>query len=174
MVTTSTVYRPRQWQGLRRIPDGLDPEAPATLYLAADRSGSALRVGATTASANGLDDLESLGWRVITTWWFDLGFDALDAEERLLDRWRNLFSLRPRLVPNDLVDGDATTTVAASHATELDAIRYVDQIGREIRPVEPDEPTETDGTDELVERHSADSEGPCVLRTSIDPWLLAS
>lgn len=165
MVTTATVLRPRAWRGLQAIPDGMDPEAPAMLYLVAHRATASLRIGDTSAPASELDDLESLGWRVVRTWWFDLGFDALEVEERLLDRWRNLFSLRPRLDPNDPAAGDATTTITASHATEVDAIRFVDELGRELAPAGSGEPIEpiTDDADDLA-----------AVRHWLDPWLLAS
>lgn len=165
MVTTATVLRPTAWRGLQAIPDGMDPEAPAMLTLVAHRATEALRVGATSAPASELDDLESLGWRVVRTWWFDVGFDALEVEERLLDRWRNLFSLRPQLDPADPAAGDAATTITASHATEVDAIRFVDEVSREVAPAGSYEPIEpiADDTDDLVAR-----------RPLIDPWLLAS
>lgn len=162
MVTTATAHRPRGWRGLRTIPQGIDPEAPAMVYLVAHGGRQALRVGVVGESARGLDELESFGWRVVTTWWFELGYDAVEVEERLLDRWRNLFSLRPRLDPLDAFDGDATTTVRSSPMTEVDATRFVDQLCRDLA-----------GGDDEVDSGDVDDDGDRRSFAAPDPWLLA-
>lgn len=127
MAMTATVHWPQAWSGLRTVPNGIDPNAPATLYLVRHPARAALGVGVAGARTNELDDLESLGWRVVQSWWFELGFDALEVEEGLVDRWRNLFSLRPRLDLDELLENASTTAIAASWATELDATEFIDR-----------------------------------------------
>jgi len=135
MVTTVTAEWPRAWCGLRTVPTGVDPDAPACLYLVCQDAEGVLGVGVTSAERNQLDNLESLGWRVVQYWCFDLGFDALEVEEGLIDRWRNLFSLRPRLDLHELLENGSTTAVAASWATELDATEFVDRQCRHLAQV---------------------------------------
>ena len=135
MGTTATAHWPRAWCGLQTIPVGVDPDAPAMLYLVWHKAKAALGVGVMGAGSSDLDDLESLGWRVVQSWWFDLGFDALEVEEGLIDRWRNLFSLQPRLDLDQLLGDASTNAIDASPTTELDAIEYVDRQCRRVAPV---------------------------------------
>ncbi len=144
MATTATAHWPRAWCGLQTIPVGVDPDAPAMLYLVRLEAKAALGLGVLGARSNDLDDLESLGWQVVQSWWFDLGFDALEVEEGLIDRWRNLFSLEPRLDLEELLGDGSTTAVTESPATEHDAIRYVDRQWRCLTTVDTERSPDAD------------------------------
>lgn len=133
-MTSPTAHWTQAWWGRQTVPIGVDPDGSAMLYLVRHDGWKALGVGVMGAESNRLDHLESLGWRVVQGWWFDLGFDALEVEEGLIDRWRNLFSLRPRLDLAELLSDAATTAVEASAATEDDALRFVRRNFRTVMP----------------------------------------
>ncbi len=157
MGTTAAVQWPGAWCGLRTVPAGIDPDAPALVCLVRHEGQAALGISVVGARSNQLDELESLGWHVVQCWWFDLGFDALEVEERLIDRWGNLFSLRPRLDLDEMPRNGSTTAVAASWTTERDAIRFVEGQRRGLVPIDAEQ-----------------ADAVAVVAEFPDPWLLAS
>ena len=57
----------------------------------------ALKIGVTARGR--VDEHAAHGWDLVDRWWFPLGYDAVEAEELVLDRWKNLFGLRPAVAP---------------------------------------------------------------------------
>ena len=143
MAMMTAVHQPVMWGGLRAVPGGIDPDAPAMVYLVRHDAQAALGVGVSGPRSDRLDELESLGWQLVRGWWFDLGFDALEAAERLIDRWQHLFSLRPRLDLDEMLGAGSTTVVDASRATEGDAAAFVDVQWRSLEPASAESALDT-------------------------------
>lgn len=117
-------------------------EAPAVLYLISHPAFRALKIGVT--GSRKIERIEvhiAHGWELVDEWPFPMRYDALRAEEAVLDRWRNLYSQKPRVPSTAMPQGGASETIRDSPGSRSDTIDFVRQI------VE----TEHDISDELLE-----------------------
>ncbi|MFT4656070.1 MAG: hypothetical protein ACI8V4_000230 [Ilumatobacter sp.] len=91
--------RSSEWRQYRPVPSHFDPDEPAFVYLMTHPSKNALKIGVTrdkrdanTHALERVQDHKLEGWRELHEWYFAVGFDALDCEELVLDRWKNVYS----------------------------------------------------------------------------------
>ena len=73
-----------------------------------------------------IDEHLAKDWDVERTWLFEVGFDALEVEEMVLDQWRNLLGLRQRLSPNQMPQGGASETAPFTPGTLCDTLEVID------------------------------------------------
>ena len=134
----------------------VDPEAPTVVYLMFHVGFRSLKVGVT--SSRHIEEHQYQGWELIESWLFNLGFDALEIEELVLDRWRNLFSLRPSVARIQMPEGGHSETAVDSADNRADSIALIEEFHR--ARCEP-QPSQLD-TDEV---------DPWELNTDdFDPW----
>jgi hypothetical protein len=122
------------WRQRFPIPSYFDPSSPARVYLISHPEHRALKIGVAGAHSDRIARHEAHGWELVHEWWLQIGFDALDIEEAVLDRWRNLYSQRPVLSHWDMPQGGASETVRASIETERDTLRFVEHMHRNLMP----------------------------------------
>ena len=119
----------RPWRAYRPVPTGFDLERPAVVYLMANAGLRSLKIGVT--ATNRIEEHEAFDWELIDHWWFTCGYDAVEIEELVLDRWRNVFSLRPTATNRDMPQGGASETTADTPAARADIKKLVDSFYRE-------------------------------------------
>lgn len=88
---------------------GLDPTAPAALYLV-KREG-VVKVGILTRKAR-IKDHTSEGWTVARTWEFPTGAEARKMERAVLHHWRKDLNARWVLSPEDMPQGGYRETAS--------------------------------------------------------------
>ncbi len=106
-----------------------DPEQPALVYLMNQPTLKALKIGVTATDR--IEQHELHGWCLIESWWFVEGYEALDVEELVLDRWRNVFSARPAVSSGLMPQHGYTETIRDTPATRSDAQQFVSERHRE-------------------------------------------
>ncbi|MFN8050479.1 MAG: hypothetical protein U0Q22_03495 [Acidimicrobiales bacterium] len=106
-----------------------DGEEPAHVYLLRNPDLKALKIGVTARAR--VEEFEADGWEVVRIWNFATGFDAMDVEERVLDRWRNVHRTKASLKRSQLASG-YTETTADSPTVVNDAIEFVQQCHDEM------------------------------------------
>jgi hypothetical protein len=97
-----------------------DPEAPASLYLISSEHHRALKIGVTAGAR--MDQFEVDGWEVLRVWRFAAGYDAMEVEERVLDRWRNVLSTRAPVAPEDMPDHGYSETTRDGRGARSDIV----------------------------------------------------
>lgn len=123
---------------MRSIPGHFRPDQPGRVYLMRHARFRALKVGVAGRSDEArTESIEADGWELLGSWWFGSGFDALAAEEALLDRWWNVFSLRPVIRPEQLLQSDSIETVRDSTTNRRDAVEFLDRWSRDAAGQEP-------------------------------------
>lgn len=126
--STRTTAHPRPWRQF--IPVSLDdPEAPANLYLVRNSQLRALKIGVTAYAR--MDAFEADGWDVLRVWRFAAGYDALEVEERVLDRWRNVFSTGAATTRDDMGSG-YSETIRDGAGVRKDIIGFIEQCHDEM------------------------------------------
>lgn len=138
--------RPRaEWRQF--IPCSLsDPEAPASLYLIRHPQMAALKIGVTAGGR--VEQFGADGWDLVRLWRFAYGYDAMEIEERVLDRWRNVLSMGAAVKSREMRDG-YSETARYSPTTAEDVIAFVSRchdelaITQELSDGEPWDDTET-------------------------------
>lgn len=139
-------------QPTRPMPPGFRPDGPGRVYLLRHPQLRALKIGVTgSADDVGTESIEADGWERIATWWFAVGFDALAAEDAVLDRWRNVFSLSPAVRPDQLLQSDADETVVDTRSTRRDTVEFLDALTAQY-PVAATDADLVDPWDESLRR----------------------
>ncbi len=126
---TSSGTEVSETQPTRRIPPGFRPDRAGRVYLLRHPQLRALKIGVTGSTDDvGTESIEADGWERVATWWFAVGYDALAAEDAVLDRWRNVFSLSPAVRPDQLLQSDADETVVDTRSTRRDTVDFLDAL----------------------------------------------
>lgn len=107
-----------------------DPEAPASLYLISSEHHRALKIGVTAGAR--MDKFEVDGWEVLRVWRFAAGYDAMEVEERVLDRWRNVLSTRAPVAPEDMPDHGYSETTRDGRGARSDITAFIVQCHEEM------------------------------------------
>ena len=107
-----------------------DAEAPASLYLISSEHHRALKIGVTAGAR--MDQFEVDGWEVLRVWRFTAGYDAMEVEERVLDRWRNVLSTRAPVAPEDMPDHGYSETTRDGRGARSDIIAFIVQCHEEM------------------------------------------
>lgn len=115
----------RSWRQFKAMPSTFEPESPAVVYLISHPELGSLKIGVTAGGR--VDDHRAQGWDLISSWWFRVGYDALEIEELVLDRWRNLFSQPPVVASAQMPQGGASETAIDSVSARRDTIEFVDR-----------------------------------------------
>ena len=116
--------KPQEWRQRKPLPLS-HPDRPADLYLMAHDREVALKVGVTQRGR--VEEHELHGWTLLHQWRFDVGWDAMNTEELILDRWRNLFSQRPKVPHFRMRQGGSSETVHDTRSTRSDTIRFINE-----------------------------------------------
>lgn len=106
-----------------------DPEAPATLYLIRHAQMAALKIGVTAGGR--VDQFGADGWDLVREWRFMYGYDAMEIEERVLDRWRNVLSMGAAVKSREMRDG-YSETARYSPTNAADVIDFVSRCHEEL------------------------------------------
>lgn len=106
-----------------------DPEAPACLYLIRHPQMAVVKIGVTAGGR--VEQFESEGWDLVRLWRFAYGYDAMEIEERVLDRWRNLLSMGAAVRSSEMPSG-YSETARYSPATVTDVIAFVSRCHEEL------------------------------------------
>ena len=88
----------------------------------------ALKVGVRAVMSDRQAQHEARGWALVQEWYFDLGYDALDCEELVLDRWLNLYSGNSQVRRIDMPQGGSTETTKDSTDTRADTIQFIESL----------------------------------------------
>ncbi len=95
-------------------PYGLDLQKPATLYLIEQPELRAAKIGIAESTSDRIDVHIRHGWKVIQVWHFETGQLAGEAENAVLEYFRNDLKLPPFLGPSDMPQGGYTETISNS------------------------------------------------------------
>lgn len=111
-----------------------DPEAPAFVYLMEHAHYRALKIGVTgEIEPFGLPRVlqhASEGWTEVKSWDFEIGWEALEAEFEVLDRWRNVLNFGAAVAPSQMPQGGASETIKYSETSKREALEFMDRAHR--------------------------------------------
>jgi len=106
-----------------------DPEEPASLYLIRHTQMTALKIGVTAGGR--VEQFETEGWDLVRLWRFAYGYDAMEIEERVLDRWRNVLSIDAAVKSREMPSG-YSETARYSPTTAMDVVAFVSRCHDEL------------------------------------------
>jgi recombinational DNA repair protein (RecF pathway) len=102
---------------------GFQHDKPGTLYLIRHTERHALKVGITNDTTQRLLRHERLGWSLVDLWFFDVGADAFDAEQTVLDAWDEY---EYAVAAEDMPHGGHTETVSLDDVSEAEAVALIE------------------------------------------------
>ena len=107
---------------------GFDFVAPGCLYLIEHDEFDALKIGITGASkVQRLKEHTSRGWRLVARWDFELGRDAYDIEQAVLDWWRNDLDAPEGVGPDEMSQQGSTETASRFFVSAADTVEWITQ-----------------------------------------------
>ena len=105
---------------------GFDFIAPGAVYLIEHDAFDALKIGITSATTvRRLKQHTSRGWRLVARWDFDLGRDAYELEQAVLDWWRNDLDAPEGVGRDDMAQYGSTETASRIFVSADETVEWV-------------------------------------------------
>jgi hypothetical protein len=104
-------------------PYGIDLTKPSSVYLFRHDRHRALKIGITNDRIERLIEHEREGWTLIDLWSFDLGSDAHDVEQIVLDAWDDY---EHAVTADDMPQSGYTETVSMDDVSVVEAVTLIE------------------------------------------------